>query len=103
MLGQGIRVLSDEDRERVHNAALDVLEKGEVCVEEPELYEQLRQRGATLGTQADRLAIPRQLVGECLQTVNRRPMLFCVNGRELPHGPQNRFYSSPVTDCVKPR
>ncbi len=40
MLAQGIRVLSDADRERVHAAAIDILEKGGVSMEERELYQQ---------------------------------------------------------------
>ena len=98
MLEHGITVLSDTNRERVHVAAREVLEKGGVCVEERELFEQLCQRGATPGAQVDQLRIPRQLVDECLQTVNRRPVLFCVNGKELRHGSQDRSYGSLVTD-----
>ena len=98
MLTQGIEVLSPDDREAVHAAALDVLQKAGVCVEEDELRKQLRERGATPLSGADRLALPPELVGECLQTVNRRPVLHCVNGRELTHGPEDRFYTSLVTD-----
>lgn len=98
MLAQGIRVLSDDDRQRVHGAALDVLEQAGFCVEEARLRKQLRERGATTQGKADRLSIPRELVQECLDGMDRRPWLFCVNGRELPHGPRDRFYSSLVTD-----
>jgi len=66
MLAQGIRVLSSEDRETIHAAALEVLEKAGGCVQESRLREQLRGRSATPLAQADRLAIPRELVGECL-------------------------------------
>jgi trimethylamine--corrinoid protein Co-methyltransferase len=98
MLAQGIAVLSPEDREKIHAAALDVLEQAGVWIEEDELREQLRGRGAPPLSPPDRLAIPRALVGECLGAVNRRPALRCVNGKELPHGPEDRYYSSLVTD-----
>ena len=98
MLAQGIRVLSDDDRERIHDAALNVLEAAGFCVEEAELREQLRRRGAGPLDKPEQVSIPRELVRECLGSVNRRPVLLCVSGKELRHGPNDRFYSSLVTD-----
>ena len=98
MISTGIQVLSPEKREQIHDSALEVLGKGEVLVEEEGLREQLLSRGAEAGTGPDRVRIPSELVKECLATVNRRPVGRCVNGKALHHGPEDRYYSSLVTD-----
>ena len=98
MLACEIRVLSDDDRERIHGAALEVLEKVGVRVEEGKLREQLKARGAAGGATANQIRMKRGLVAECLDTVNRTPVLSCVNGKILQHRPGDRYYSSLVTD-----
>ena len=98
MLACEIRVLSDDDRERIHGAALEVLEKVGVRVEEGKLREQLKARGAAGGATANQIRMKRGLVAECLETVNRTPVLSCVNGKILQHRPGDRYYSSLVTD-----
>ncbi len=98
MIAGGIKVLSDSDRERIHEAALDVLAKGGVVVDEKELREQLKARGATEGATANQIRIPRELIAECLESVNRTPVLHCVNGKALQVRPQDRYYCSLVTD-----
>ena len=97
MLASEIRVLSDRERERVHGAALDVLERAGVRVEEEALREQLTARGASADAE-DRVSIPGELVSECLETVDRAPILRCVNGKTLQHGATDRYYQSCVTD-----
>ena len=97
MLASKTNVLTDSDRERLHAAALDVLEKAGVCVEESRLRAQLGKRGASV-TAGDRVRIPRELVGECLDSVHRSPVMRCVNGKVLQHRAADRYYHSLVTD-----
>lgn len=93
-----LRILSENDRERIHRAALDVLERRGVRVEDPRLRAEMRARGATTHTQQDEVRIPRELVAECLETVERKPVLECVNGKVLHLYGENRYYGSLVTD-----
>ena len=97
MLASEIKVLSDSESERVHGAALDVLERAGVRVGEEALREQMKARGASVG-EGDCVSIPRELVTECLGTLNRTPVLQCVNGKTLRHGAADRYYQSCVTD-----
>ena len=98
MLASGIKVLSDNDCERIHGAALDVLEKACVRVEEKELRDEFRARGASPTGGDNHVSIPRELVSECLAAVDREPILRCVNGKALRHRATDRYYSSLVTD-----
>ena len=98
MISKGIQVLSPEEREQIHDSALEVLGKGEVLVEEETLRKQLLSRGAGTGSRPDRVRIPPELVKECLETVEKRPVMYCINGKGLKHGPEDRYYSSIVTD-----
>ena len=98
MLASEIAVLSEPDRERIHGNALKVLERAGVRVGEAGLRDALRRRGAQGAVGADVVRMPRELVGECLKTVDRSPVLECVNGKLLPLGPDDRHYASFVTD-----
>ena len=98
MIDMGIKVLSDDERQRIHTAAIEVLARAGVAVQEEQLRKQLIQRGASPGRTSEHLLIPRQLVDECLGSVDRVPTLRCVNGRTLDHGPSDRYYSAIVTD-----
>ena len=98
MIGDGIKVLSDDDRQRIHAAALDVLARAGVTVEEDELRQQLVQRGASKGHTPQQVLLPEQLVQECLATIDRSPILRCVNGKTLEHKANDRYYSAIVTD-----
>ena len=97
VLASEIRVLSDEQRERINGAALDILEKAGVRVQEEALRDQLEARGASADAE-DRVSIPRELVSECLGTLNRTPILRCVNGKTLHQRATDRYYQSLVTD-----
>ena len=97
MLASEIRVLSDLDRERIHEAALQVLEQAGMRIEENALRAQLQTRGASLAGGAE-VRIPRELVAECLGMVHRTPILRSVNGKTLHHGPGDRDYHSLDTD-----
>lgn len=98
MIAREIQVLSADERERIHNSALTVLEEGEVIVEEEELRNQLLSRGARTGSRSDSVRIPSELVEECLESIDRRQVTRCVNGKTFSSGPQDRFYASLVTD-----
>jgi len=98
MLADGTRVLSDEGRQRVHDASLEVLAKAGVRAEEGELHDQLMARGARAAGEGGCVRIPRELVSECLASFDRSPVLRCVNGKTLQLGGQDRHYSSLVTD-----
>jgi trimethylamine--corrinoid protein Co-methyltransferase len=97
MLASEIRILTPRGRERIHTAALEVLERTGIAVEEAALRGALGTRGARVSA-SDVVRIPRELVGECLATVDRAPVLRCVNGKVLGHGPEDRHYSALVTD-----
>lgn len=98
MLGSEIRVLSEHDRERIHGAALEVLGKTGVLVEEDALREQLKARGALVNNAEGRVVLPGELIAECLETVHRAPILRGVNGKTLKHRAGDRYYQSLVTD-----
>jgi len=95
---QPLRILSENDHERIHNAALDVLERRGVRVEDARLRAEMRARGARTRPQEDEVSIPRELVDECLETVGRRPVLECIDGKVLHLYGDNRYYGSLVTD-----
>lgn len=109
MIAAGIKVLDEEALHSIHQSALEVLERAGMCVEEPALVDQLRRRGASIDrAPRDRaggataigsgVAIPRELVAECLSTITREPVLYCVNGKALSHARRARRYVSLVTD-----
>ena len=98
MLGRELRVLSDDDRARVHEAGLDVLERRGVLFEEERLRDQLRARGAIDGEHPGEMRLPRELVAECLETTGRRPIRKCLNGKTLHVHGGHRYYGSLLTD-----
>ncbi len=97
MIASSIKVLSDAEQTRIHEAALTVLEQAGMRLEEDQLIRQLKARGAVVDARG-RIRMPRQLVAECLSSVDRRPKMKCVNGKALLYGPQDRHYASLVTD-----
>jgi trimethylamine---corrinoid protein Co-methyltransferase len=66
--------LTEDQCERLHDAALQVLERTGLLVEEPEALELLKKAGAAVD--ASRVRIPRRLVDDALQTVPREVTLF---------------------------
>jgi trimethylamine:corrinoid methyltransferase-like protein len=62
------------------------------------LRRDLARRGARVSVSGDVVRLPRELVDECLATVDRNPILRCVNGKTLGHRPGERHYSALVTD-----
>ena len=75
MLASGIKILSEDDLQRIHDAAVKVLQQRGVWVEDEKLRQQLKQRGAGDGLKTDEVRLSRELVAECLQSAGRRPVL----------------------------
>ncbi len=98
MLAAGIKVLSDDNRGRIHAAAVEVLGKTGVRVEEEHLRVEFLKRGAQVDEDSQCVRIPAGLLCECLNSVNRTPVLHCVNGKSLEHRAEDRYYTSLVTD-----
>ena len=98
MLSKTMSVLDQQDRERIHRAALTVLEKRGFLVEEDQLRRQLKERGASEAPGNGYMTIPSELVTESLQSMNREPVLYSVNGKALRHRAGDRYYGSLVTD-----
>jgi len=98
MLAAEIRVLSNADLERVHSAALEVLARAGVRIEEDELRGQLKGLGASDGEGNECVRLPGELVSEYLDAVDREPVLHCINGKALQHRAEDRYYHSLVTD-----
>ena len=98
MLASGIKILSEDDLQRIHDAAVKVLQQRGVWVEDEKLRQQLKQRGAGDGLETGEVRLPRELVAECLQSAGRRPVRRCINGKTLEIHSCNRYYGSLVTD-----
>jgi trimethylamine--corrinoid protein Co-methyltransferase len=83
MLGGRYKPLSDTDIERIHHAALDVLEQVGLCDAIPSCIERVTAAGGTC-TDAGRLLFPRSLVEDTVAMAARDFVLHGqVPGREL--------------------
>jgi trimethylamine--corrinoid protein Co-methyltransferase len=79
--GGRYRPLSDEDLQRIHNAALQVLERTGVEVLESECREILQAAGARVDAAHNRVFISRAMVSAALETANRDVVLYSKGGR----------------------
>ncbi|RME80959.1 MAG: methyltransferase [Caldilineae bacterium] len=79
--GGQYRPLSDDDVQRIHEAALIVLERTGVRIVESECRHILEQAGARVDRAHDRVYIPRQMVEAALKTANRDVVLYSRDGR----------------------
>jgi trimethylamine--corrinoid protein Co-methyltransferase len=79
--GGRYRPLRRDDVRRIHEAALAVLERTGVQVEESECRQILAAAGARVEPVRDRVFLPRELVRAALQTVNRDVVLYSKDGR----------------------
>jgi trimethylamine:corrinoid methyltransferase-like protein len=61
-----VRLLTQEDCERIHAASLSILESVGVRVDDPIVLELLRRHGAQACAEVDTVRLPRALVAECL-------------------------------------
>lgn len=75
-----IRLLSNSQRQQIHRAALDVLERIGVKFFEPEAVELLKEAGADIIDQ-NLVRIPSYLVEETLRTAPKRIVIYDRNGK----------------------
>jgi trimethylamine--corrinoid protein Co-methyltransferase len=73
--------LAETDVQRIHQAALDVLERTGVEVFESECRDIFQAAGATVDKTNDRVFVPREMVEAALRTVNRDVVLYSQDGR----------------------
>jgi len=79
--GGQYRPLSDADVQSVHEAALSVLERTGVQVQESECRQIFERAGARVDKGKDRVYLPRDLVEGMLKSVNRDAVLYSKDGR----------------------
>jgi trimethylamine--corrinoid protein Co-methyltransferase len=79
--GGRYRALTEEDVQRVHEAALTVLEQTGVEVQESECRQIFAKAGARVDPGINRVYIPRQMVEQALRLANRRVVLYSRDGR----------------------
>ena len=78
--GGQYKPLTDGDVDRIHHAALSVLERTGVEVFDSECRHILEQAGAKVDVARDRVYFPSQLVTQALETVNHDVVLYSKNG-----------------------
>lgn len=78
--GGQYRPLSDADVRRIHEAALSVLARTGVQIEESECRAIMEKAGAQVDMAKNRVFIPRQMVETALETVNRDVVLYSQDG-----------------------
>lgn len=93
-----LRILSDGECERIHEAGLDIAEKVGIRCDNAALREILRKAGCNVDEQTGIVHIPRQLAKDSYASVGRKPVLKCVNGKELRCYGGNRYYGSLILD-----
>ncbi len=92
------RKLSDSQRDRIHQASLEILERTGVVMDEPEAVEILRRAGAHLSDDR-RVRIPAALVEWALALAPKRVVLCDRRGRRvMPLEANNVFYGA-GSDC----
>ena len=92
------RKLSDSQRDRIHAASLEILERTGVALAEPEAVELLRRAGAHLGEDG-RVRVPAALVEWAITAAPKRIVLCDRAGRRvMPLEGANVFYG-PGSDC----
>ncbi|MCP4425593.1 MAG: methyltransferase, partial [Chloroflexi bacterium] len=79
--GGQFKPLRDEEVLRIHEAALSILERTGVMIEESECRDIMEKAGARVDKAHDRVYIPRQMVETALKTVNKNVVLYSKDGR----------------------
>jgi len=91
-----LRVLSDEERGRIHEETLKILFETGVRVDTAKGRQYLKQAGAELDEGTHIVRIPRNLVEECIK---QAPKDFCLGGRRQDKNiPMNRGQCGVVMD-----
>jgi trimethylamine---corrinoid protein Co-methyltransferase len=92
------RKLSDDQRDRIHQASLEILERTGATLEDPEAVALLRKAGAHVCDDG-RVRLPASLVEWALSVAAKRTVLCDRHGRRvMPLEGQNVFYG-PGSDC----
>ena len=92
------RKLSDSQRDRIHRASLEILERTGVLLEEPEAVELVKKAGASISDDG-RVRFPAGLVEWALSIAPSRTVLCDRHGnRVMPLEGYNVFYG-PGSDC----
>jgi trimethylamine---corrinoid protein Co-methyltransferase len=73
--------LTETDVQRIHTAALQVLEQTGVEIVESECRQILARAGARLDKARNRVFLPRQMVEGALKTINREVVLYSKDGQ----------------------
>ena len=79
--GGRYRPLSDEDVQRIHNAALTVLENTGVEIQDSECRHIFAEAGARVDASINRVYVSRQMVEQALRLANRDVVLYSRDGR----------------------
>jgi trimethylamine--corrinoid protein Co-methyltransferase len=79
--GGQYRPLDDEAVQRIHEAALTVLERTGVEIVESECREIMAAAGARVDAARNRVFLPREMVARALKTANRDMVLYSRDGR----------------------
>lgn len=93
-----VQFLSKEKREKIYKGALKILEKTGVKVGDKVIRGLLKKRGAKVDDTSEIVKLPKEIVEESLVTTNKKPILNCINGKELHLYGENRYYGSLVID-----
>jgi len=90
-----MRLLTQDDCERIHAASLSTLESVGVRVDDPVILELLRRHGARESGEVDTVRLPRALVAECLATCPSTALFADRRGglRELGPGGGTVFWT----------
>jgi trimethylamine---corrinoid protein Co-methyltransferase len=92
------RKLSDSQRDRIHQASLEILERTGVLLEEPEAVELLKRAGVPQSADG-RVRIPAHLVEWALSVAPRRTVMCDRNGRRVMPLEANNVFYGPGSDC----
>ncbi len=83
--GGQLKVLSDADVLRIHEAALSVLERTGVYIEESECRQIMEKGGARVDKAANRVYLPREMVESAMKLVNKDVILYSQDGKNDLH------------------
>jgi trimethylamine--corrinoid protein Co-methyltransferase len=89
----GLRLLSDDQKERIHGATLEILRRTGVEIAAPEVREILARRGCWV--EGDRVRFPAHLVDWAVRVAPKRVVLCDRNGRPAMHlESRNSYYGT---------
>jgi trimethylamine--corrinoid protein Co-methyltransferase len=100
LLRARIQVLSEGDREEIHNAGLEIAERVGIRVDNANLRGLLEKKGCKVDDASAVVHIPKALARESYASVGRKPVLKCVSGKELHCYGGNRYYGSLILDPI---